>query len=434
MPPIADPSAAPGFDACSSALSERAVVVGYRFASWLLGVVPLAISLPLAGGTMRLAYAAWPAKRRIILANASHILGRPADDPAVKRLAGRIYQTYARYIVELMRLPSLPADAPAAMIDPRGARGIDAFAELWAGLEAEGRGIIAVSSHIGSIEALIAACAARGFPTYGLADDSAYPELFALLNPSVGAGASRSSPGGTCGASSACCASRPCWAWSSTGATAPTVSPSACSGTGRRCPPVPRCWPPGPTRSSCPSSAAGRPTVASRPSGSSRSRSAAATRPRSRAPPRRSPTRWSRWSVRAPEQWYTFKPIWPATPAEAAALAAARRRDRARFVTPTQSLSAGGAPWRDLAGLSTAGPAAAPTLPRGRSRLVPRSAGATRPRAPQPDAHLRLARGRGTRHATCRPRRPGPEGHGSPRPRCIRPHARYYLELLRRRR
>jgi phosphatidylinositol dimannoside acyltransferase len=164
-----------------SRVNERVVVVGYRFASWLLGVVPLGISLALAGGAMRLAYAAWPAKRRVILANASHILGRPVDHPSVKLLTGRVYQTYGRYIVELMRLPSLPADAPAAMIDPRGARGIDAFAELWAGLEAQGRGIIALSIHIGSIEALIAACAARGFPTYGLADDSSYPELYALL-------------------------------------------------------------------------------------------------------------------------------------------------------------------------------------------------------------------------------------------------------------
>lgn len=162
-------------------LNERAVVIGYRFASWLLGVVPLGVSLPLAGGAMRAAYVFWPAKRRVILANASHILGRPAGDPAVRQLTGRIYQTYGRYLVELMRLPSLPAAAPAAMMDSHGERGVDAFAELWGGLRDEGRGIIALSIHIGSIEALIAAFAARGFPTYGLADDSSYPELYELL-------------------------------------------------------------------------------------------------------------------------------------------------------------------------------------------------------------------------------------------------------------
>jgi len=38
-----------------------------------------------------------------------------------------------------------------------------------------------VSIHIGSVETLVAAVAAQGFPTYALADDSSYPELYALL-------------------------------------------------------------------------------------------------------------------------------------------------------------------------------------------------------------------------------------------------------------
>ncbi|MFV2065161.1 MAG: lysophospholipid acyltransferase family protein, partial [Chloroflexota bacterium] len=48
----------------------------------------------------------------------------------------------------------------------------------------EGRGIIAVSGHIGSIEVFAGAYAQRGIPMYGLADDSAFPELFELLNRS----------------------------------------------------------------------------------------------------------------------------------------------------------------------------------------------------------------------------------------------------------
>lgn len=303
-------------------LNERAVVVGYRFASWLLGVVPLRISLPLAGGTMRLAYAAWPAKRRVILANASHILGRPVDDPAVKRLAGRVYQTYGRYIVELMRLPSLPADAPAAMIDPRGARGIDAFAALWAGLEAQGRGIIALSIHIGSIEALIAACAARGFPTYGLADDSSYPELYALLQ-----------------------SQRRRWgvevfAWKNLRRTFSVLRQPALLGLlvdwGYRSDGVPvrlfgdwTTLPAGPAVLAAKTNAVIVPIVCRRQAdgrftaewldtievgGSDPAAIARATQAVADA---------LVLMVRpAPEQWYTFKPIWPGTPAEAAALAA----------------------------------------------------------------------------------------------------------------
>ncbi len=50
--------------------------------------------------------------------------------------------------------------------------------------QAEGRGIIVVSGHIGSIEVFAGAYAHQGIPTYGLADDSAFPELFELLNRS----------------------------------------------------------------------------------------------------------------------------------------------------------------------------------------------------------------------------------------------------------
>ena len=42
--------------------------------------------------------------------------------------------------------------------------------------------MIAVSGHIGSIDLLAGAFALRGLPTYGLADDSAYPELFEEMN------------------------------------------------------------------------------------------------------------------------------------------------------------------------------------------------------------------------------------------------------------
>lgn len=56
------------------------------------------------------------------------------------------------------------------------------FMEHWKRLESEGRGAIIVSGHIGSIDVFAGAYAQVGLPTYGLADDTAYPELFALLN------------------------------------------------------------------------------------------------------------------------------------------------------------------------------------------------------------------------------------------------------------
>lgn len=160
---------------------ERSVVTGYRAASGALGVIPTQVSHPVAKSIFLGGYWAWPSRRRVIEANASRILGLPETDPRVHQLARRIYATYSRFVVELMRLPSLPPDAPLQLVRDADERGGDSFMALWERYRDEGRGIICVSGHIGSIEVFAGAFAQRGLPTYGLADDSAYPELFALL-------------------------------------------------------------------------------------------------------------------------------------------------------------------------------------------------------------------------------------------------------------
>jgi lauroyl/myristoyl acyltransferase len=161
---------------------ERSAVRGYRAAAAAISRVPARLSLPLGRALFVGSYFAWPRKRRIILANASHVLGLPAGDHRVRHLARRIYATYAQFIIELMRLRAMPADEPARLIRAGGERGGESFVALFEQLRAEGRGLIAVSAHIGSIDVLAGAFALRGLPTYGLADDSAYPELFEELN------------------------------------------------------------------------------------------------------------------------------------------------------------------------------------------------------------------------------------------------------------
>ncbi len=162
---------------------ERFVVLVFRAVSALLVRVPLRISEPLAGIGFRAGYYLWPSKRHIIKSNAAHVLGLPHDHRDVAGLARGIYSTYARFTIELMRLPNLPADEPARLVSKEGELH-QRFMDLWHRCEAEGRGIVAVSGHIGSIEVFAGAYAQQGIPTYGLADDSAYPELFELLNRS----------------------------------------------------------------------------------------------------------------------------------------------------------------------------------------------------------------------------------------------------------
>jgi KDO2-lipid IV(A) lauroyltransferase len=116
----------------------------------------------------------------VILHNAAHVLGLPAGDQRVRFLARRIYATYASFIIELMRLPTLPIDEPTRLVRTGDAH--ESFLALHEQLRADGRGTICVSAHIGSIDLLAGAYALHGVKTYGLADDSAYPELFRELN------------------------------------------------------------------------------------------------------------------------------------------------------------------------------------------------------------------------------------------------------------
>lgn len=162
---------------------ERLVVLVYRSASAVLARVPLALSEPLARFLFVIGYYLWPQKRRIVRANAANVLGVPIDDARAGRLARRIYGTYAVFALELMRLPSRPADEPRRLLRAEGPDH-ERLVATWERCRSEGRAVIAVSGHIGSIEVFAGAYAGMGIPTYGLADDSAFPELFDILTRS----------------------------------------------------------------------------------------------------------------------------------------------------------------------------------------------------------------------------------------------------------
>jgi KDO2-lipid IV(A) lauroyltransferase len=156
------------------------VVALYRGVSTLLVRVPVRPSEAVARWLFLIGYAAWPAKRRIIKANAARVLGLPVSHPDVAALTRAIYATYSRFALELMRLPGLPPDEPRRLMLSEGPDH-ERFMALWDRCRTDGRGIIAVSGHIGSIEVFAGAYAQQGVPTFGLADDSAFPELFDLL-------------------------------------------------------------------------------------------------------------------------------------------------------------------------------------------------------------------------------------------------------------
>ena len=138
--------------------------------------MPPRLSEAVIGTAAQGSYLFWPAKRRFSNANFGHVLGLPPEHPRVRRLALRAYREYARYVVELMRLPSRPQAELVAGVEDAG---VDRLIANW---RASGRPMIVVAGHVGSNEAVGAALAHRGYPVSVIADDSSYPELFDLLS------------------------------------------------------------------------------------------------------------------------------------------------------------------------------------------------------------------------------------------------------------
>ena len=156
---------------------ERLAVVAYRFGQWSLGVLPAGPTAAVIGSFAQLSYLAWPQKRAWSNRNFGHVLGVAPDHPRVRSLALRAYREYGRYLVELMRLPTRPRAEVVALIPELDMVEVRRLRDETPG----GGGMILTVGHVGNNEAVAAAIADYGMPISVVADDSSFPELFEHL-------------------------------------------------------------------------------------------------------------------------------------------------------------------------------------------------------------------------------------------------------------
>ena len=285
------------------------------------------VSEPVARALFRVGYHLWPQKRGDHPPQRRARAG-PAGDRTrgSARLARGIYASYARFALELIRLPGLPADEPARLFRLEGPAH-EAFIALWERCRAEGRGDHRGErphrQHRGLRRRLCEARASRrtGWPTIRRSPSCSrcstrararwgvtiipwrrLRDIFRVMRSPAVLGMvvdwgyrADDLPVRLMGA----------WTTLPAGPATLAARTGAIIMPGRRAP------------------RARRPLPA-RDGDADRGR-ATPPRPRSRARPRRSPTRSRRWSGDAPEQWHTFKPMWPATAAESEALEARAR-------------------------------------------------------------------------------------------------------------
>jgi KDO2-lipid IV(A) lauroyltransferase len=99
----------------------------------------------------------WYRQRRLARRNLQRILGPGADRCEVQRLVGRVFRNYARYMLDLLRLPQFEPDEVKEQFKAFGLEHIDE------GLQ-RGKGVVMVTAHIGNWDMAGAFVAARGYP------------------------------------------------------------------------------------------------------------------------------------------------------------------------------------------------------------------------------------------------------------------------------
>jgi len=154
---------------------EKAAIYAYRAGAWLMGRLPVPIARGVVSFFLQLSFVLWPKKRRFVNDNFAHVLGKPATSLEVRRKALAAYRSYARYVVELMRLPRLSDDQAQALVDTSTLLPLEAW---W---KESDKGLILTTAHIGNLEGVARGIARHGWPIAAIADDSSFPELFEHL-------------------------------------------------------------------------------------------------------------------------------------------------------------------------------------------------------------------------------------------------------------
>jgi lauroyl/myristoyl acyltransferase len=154
---------------------ERGVVLGYKAVAWVTAHIPQAIPRFVIARSAQASYLLWPSKRTFSNLNYGHVLGLPPGHRKVRMAVLGAYGEYARYIVENMRLQFQAQKTTVELVDTDD---IDEAEAIWR--ESKG-GLILVLGHIGNPEMVGAAIAARKWPVSVVADDSAFPEMFEIF-------------------------------------------------------------------------------------------------------------------------------------------------------------------------------------------------------------------------------------------------------------
>ncbi len=146
----------------------------YRLAERVIAALPRRLVLRIAAAAGNAAYDAAGSKRALIGANLGQAMGLPADDPRVARAGRRAFRNYAKYLVDVMRFPSLDDDAAARLV---AIDNVDILDEARAG----GTGVLICAVHVGGMDMIGPGLKRAGEELHVVADDTTYGRLYEHL-------------------------------------------------------------------------------------------------------------------------------------------------------------------------------------------------------------------------------------------------------------
>ncbi len=130
-----------------------------------LGRLPLRVGYAVAQIAGRLVYWLSPARRRDVINNLRHVMGREAPDREVRAAARKVFVNVAKYYVDLVRMPYMDVDD----FYRRRLR-YHGFDEHVLPAVAAGKGVIVVSGHLGNPELGAQGMLPRGVKVFALTE------------------------------------------------------------------------------------------------------------------------------------------------------------------------------------------------------------------------------------------------------------------------
>ena len=143
----------------------------YRAGEAVINAVPRRLAMPAAAAVGNVAYDLAGSKRDLIQANLARPMGLAPDDARVRHAARRAFRNYAKYLVDMMRIAETSDAQAAAMVE------IGNF-ELLAEAQAEGKGVLLCTVHVGGMDLIGPAVKRLGESLHVVADDTTYGRLY----------------------------------------------------------------------------------------------------------------------------------------------------------------------------------------------------------------------------------------------------------------